>query len=473
LRGAVAKSSLRRSLVSSGMGPGLSQALALAAIPLLFRLYTPYDFGMWATVQAMTMIAGSLVSLRFDLALVLERNLELACSLFYAIISVVAACCIVCALLIGFFIGFLGFAGIDGTTAVLGWSWLVLVGLGVVLQSWLIRSGAFGSISVAIVSNAVITNIVQLAGGVSGHGIWLIAGSVAGQAAAVLFYVWSIVSGTERPVWRWRTFSETSQLLSQYRRFPQFSLPFTVLSLLRDRAPIFIIGAFSPPALVGLYSQAWRLTHFPSGLTSAALRPVFFHRAATEGLTAQGVAVDRFVRWLLLASSPWIGLIAFGNDALFNLVLGDQWQGAGYLAAVLVFPAALFTITNWMDRLLDAVGRQDVNLKVEAVAGLTSAGILWTALAAGGSLSLAVLLQSGALLLSYLAFIWICYGIAGWSRSAFVQSLCVATAVGALTYVFLVLVALVLPQTVVFIVGAATALFITIVILLMVRKELQ
>ena len=183
--------------------------------------------------------------------------------------------------------------------------------------------------------------------------------------------------------------------------------------------------------------------------------------------------MDRFVRWLLLASSPWIGLIAFGNDALFNLVLGDQWQGAGYLAAVLVFPAALFTITNWMDRLLDAVDRQDVNLKVEAVAGLTSAGILWTALAAGGSLSLAVLLQSGALLLSYLAFIWICYGIAGWSRSAFVQSLCVATAVGALTYVFLVLVALVLPQTVVFIVGAATALFITIVILLMVRKELQ
>ena len=70
--------------------------------------------------------------------------------------------------------------------------------------------------------------------------------------------------------------------------------------------------------------------------------------------------MDRFVRWLLLASSPWIGLIAFGNDALFNLVLGDQWQGAGYLAAVLVFPAALFTITNWMDRLLDAVGRQDV-----------------------------------------------------------------------------------------------------------------
>jgi O-antigen/teichoic acid export membrane protein len=154
-------------------------------------------------------------------------------------------------------------------------------------------------------------------------------------------------------------------------------------------------------------------------------------------------------------------------------VLGDQWLDAGYLAAVLVFPAALFTITNWMDRLLDAVGRQDVNLKVETVAGFSSVGVLWLALAAGYSLTVAVLLQSVALVLSYIGFIWICYGIAGWPRSGFVKSLCVAFAVGASTYVFLVLVSLVLPQTGVFLVGAASAMSITIVILLMVRRELQ
>jgi O-antigen/teichoic acid export membrane protein len=241
----------------------------------------------------------------------------------------------------------------------------------------------------------------------------------------------------------------------------------------RERAPILIIGAFGPPALVGLYSQAWRLTHFPTALTSAALRPVFFHRTATQGLAAQGRAVDRFVRWLLLASSPWIGFVVFGNDPLFNLVLGSQWQGAGHLAAVLVLPAALLTITNWMDRLLDAVGRQDVNLKVEMVAGIASVGVLWVALAAGGSLTLAVLLQSTALVLSYLGFIWICYGIAGWPRSTFVMSLGVASAIGASTYIFLVLLGLVLPQAGVFLAGAASATLITIAILMMVRKELQ
>ena len=472
MKGAL-KSSLGRSLVSSGIGPLLSQALMLVSLPVLFRLYTPQDFGVWAAVQAIAVIAGSLVSLRFDLALVLERNLAAASRLLYAIIGVVLACSVVIALLLGVSMGFLGFLGVDATTASLGWSWLVLIGLGVALQSWLMRNGAFGSISVAVVFNTVVTSIVQLAGGVWGHGIWLIIGSIAGQAAAFIFYISIIVSTDDRPVYRSLTFKEIWAVLRQHRRFPLFSLPFTVLSLVRERAPIFIIGAFGPPALVGLYSQAWRLTHFPSGLTSAALRPVFFHRTATEGLAAQGKAVDRFVRWLLLASSPWIGFVVFGNDALFNLVLGSQWQGAGHLAALLVVPAALFTITNWMDRLLDAVGRQDVNLKVEMVAGLTSVGVLWVALAAGGSLTLAVLLQSLALVLSYVGFIWICYGIAGWPRSALVLSLCVASAVGALTYLFLFLLGSVMPQIGVFLVGLASAVSITTAILMMVRKELQ
>ena len=110
------KSSLGRSLVSSGIGPLLSQVLALALVPVLFRLYTPQDFGVWAAVQAMAIIAGSLVSLRFDLALVLERNLEAASQLLYAIIGVVVGCSIIVALLIGVSIGFLRFLGIDGTT---------------------------------------------------------------------------------------------------------------------------------------------------------------------------------------------------------------------------------------------------------------------------------------------------------------------------------------------------------------------
>jgi O-antigen/teichoic acid export membrane protein len=346
----------------------------------------------------------------------------------------------------------------------------VLVGFLVVFQSWLMRGGAFGGISVATILNSIVSNLVQIVGGISGHGVWLIIGSVAGQAASLIFCIFIVSRAAEPPVWRFPEIQKLVSLLKEHRRFPQISLPFTMLSLLRDRAPIFIIGAFHPPSLVGLYSQAWRLTHFPCGITSAALRPVFFHRTATEGLTAQGEVVDRLVRWLLVASSPWIALAVFGNDALFIFLLGPQWRGAGSLAAVLVLPAALFTITNWMDRLLDAVGRQDVNLKVEMVAGLGSVSILWIALANGASLTLAVVLQNAALAMSYAGFIWTCYGIAGWTRSKLVMSMFAAFWIGGLTYLLLTILGLVMSETGVFLAGATFATLIALALLVMAQR---
>jgi hypothetical protein len=78
------------------------------------------------------------------------------------------------------------------------------------------------------------------------------------------------------------------------------------------------------------------------------------------------------VSWLLLASSPPIAFVAFGNDALFNFLLGGQWHGGSHLAARLVLPAVVH-ITNWMDRLPDAVG-DGTQSQVEIAAGLSSAG---------------------------------------------------------------------------------------------------
>ncbi|MDR6304582.1 O-antigen/teichoic acid export membrane protein [Nitrobacter vulgaris] len=462
------------SLVSSGIGPLLSQVFALALVPVLFRLYTPQDFGIWAAIQAGAIIAGSLVSLRFDLALVLERDLVAASQLLFAIIAVVLASSLVMAVAIVVSSSFLYVLGIDAISAALGWGWLVLLGLSTVFQSWLMRAGAFGSVSVALVLSAGVTNLVQLGGGMFGYGIWLIVGSIAGQAAALMFSIWKVTHGADHPVWRALNFEAMWMMLRKNKRFPQFSLPFTALSLLRERAPIFIIGAFGPPALVGLYSQAWRLTHFPSGLTSAALRPVFFHRTATEGLTSQGRSVDGLVRCLLLASSSWIAFVIYGDDALFNFLLGTQWQGVGLLAASLVMPAALFTITNWMDRLLDAVGRQDVNLKLEMITGISSVGALWGTLAAGGSLFRAVLVQSAALVLGYLGFLWVCYGIANWPRSGLIKSLCAAVAMGGSMYAFLIALGnLLFSQTEVFVAGFVTAGFANIVVLLFAWKELR
>lgn len=399
----------------------LSQGVSLALVPVLFRLYTPADFGAWATIQAVVMIAGSLVTLRLDLGIVIERNFTEANKLFWTAVTVV------CSFMLIFGGGaVLSFTMVHGnsftvTSVALGWAWLSLLGLGLVLQAWLLREGHFADVSAGAVLNAITANLVQLAGSVYGDGVWLIIGSFCGQLVATLSYLWSIHFRPERPSCSLRLI-EMIACFSRNRRFLQFSLPFTVLSLIRERLPIFVIGAYSGPVALGLYSQAWRLTHLPSGLTSAALRPVFFHGAATEGLAHQRYAVEHIVYWLLLAGSPWIALLAFGGEQLSKIVLGPGWEGTGDLAAILVLPAALFAITNWMDRLLDVAARQDMNLKLESLSGTSSVVALWGVLATGGSLVQAVTAQSVALTINYLILLLICYVIAGWPISGLVLS---------------------------------------------------
>lgn len=463
---------LGRSLIAAGFGPLASQAFAIALLPLLFRYYVPADFGIWAAIQAAAVVAGSLLSFRFDLGLVIERDSAVASDLFFAILSIVCTMALVLGFLLVLSMGYLREFGVGPLYAALGWSWLALVGLGVACQSWLMREGAFAQISTGAVANAIVANLVQLAGALSGDGVWLVIGSVVGQAATTLFYARSVRRSAEAPMRPANTRAMIAALASN-RRFLQFSLPFTVLSLLRERAPIFIAGAFGTAAQVGLYSQAWRLTHLPSAFTSAALRPVFFHRAATEGLAAQGPAIDRIMRWLLVVSSPWMALLVFGGDTLFAIVLGPRWQGVGGLSAILVLPASLFMMTNWMDRLLDSIGRQDVNLKLEAVAAISSVGCLWAALASGRSLPEAVALQSVALTLSYLAVLWICYGAAGWPAVRLLQSFGIAGALGATVFAVLAVMSRFLEPVATIALGVLLAVVISAVALLMARRELR
>ncbi|MGY3549388.1 MULTISPECIES: oligosaccharide flippase family protein [unclassified Bradyrhizobium] len=462
---------LGRNLIASGVGPFASQIFAIALIPLLFRLYTPDDFGVWAAIQAVAITGGSLLSFRFDLGLMLERNIETASHLLMASITVVCLMSVVVGVVAGISLRALAQFGIGPMFSVLGWAWLSLVGLGVVLQAWLMRDGAFAHISIGLLLNATVANLVQLGGGLSGNGVWLVIGSLAGQAVATLFYAQSIRRCTDRPIYSIDR-KEMLAALLRNRRFVQFSLPFTVMSLVRERVPIFIVGGFCSAALVGLYSQSWRLTHLPSALTSAALRPVFFHRAATHGLGPQAQAVDQIVRGLLIASSPWIALLAFGGDDLFVIVLGDRWNGAGWLAGMLSVPAAFFMITNWMDRLLDVIGRQDLNLKLEAIAGLSSVGGLCLALAAGHSLAEAVAIQATMLTLSYLAFLAVCYQVAGWPRLGLAAAISAASILGAVIYLTLSVLGSFLDRLQLLGIGATAAGLITAIVLWMARRTI-
>ncbi|MEE3920659.1 hypothetical protein V2I01_27750 [Micromonospora sp. BRA006-A] len=69
-------SSGRRAVVGIAAGSAGGQPLALAAAPLLARLYRPVDFGVLAVVAALVVIVGTVAALRFEMAVPLPEREE-------------------------------------------------------------------------------------------------------------------------------------------------------------------------------------------------------------------------------------------------------------------------------------------------------------------------------------------------------------------------------------------------------------
>jgi len=154
--------------------------------------------------------------------------------------------------------------------------------------------------------------------------------------------------------------------------------------------------------------------NFPVGLSGNAIRPVIFHAAAEQGLAAQESHIGKILTALIVMGAPWLAIIMYRPEDLFSVVLGQSWRNAGTYAFMFAIPVFLFMLSNWMDRILDVVGRQDLNLLTEFLSTTTSLAGLVIALASGASILAAVATQSVILALNYALFIVIAYRISGY-----------------------------------------------------------
>ena len=63
-------------------GSTLSQSIPIAISPILTRIYTPEDFGVYAIFLAIVTILGTIISGRYELAIMLPKKDEDAINIF-------------------------------------------------------------------------------------------------------------------------------------------------------------------------------------------------------------------------------------------------------------------------------------------------------------------------------------------------------------------------------------------------------
>ena len=401
-----------RQFLKTGIGGIVSQVAAVAALPVISRLYSQGDIGAWAVWYSVGVIVGSVASLRYEPAIVIAKDDSEAWALTW-LCAVLAACWAVAVSVLLIWTPFANMAGASsgvppGVIAMIVPLCLCLA-FSQVLQSWCTRRGRFGLLAAAQIALVVTPLAVQIAGSALGGGVaWLAAGNLAGQFAAVLVAL---------PVWRGGGIvrGNITEVARRFAKFPLFSAPYTLFGVIRDRAALLVLQAHITPPQLGQYSYAYRGLNLPVGLVSGIIRPVLFRACAADSVTAAEPVVHRLHLALACAATPFVVLFCFMPDQIVELVLGRGWAAAGEIGLWLIWPSFTFLFCNWLDRVLDVLGRQSLALGMEVAFSILSIGGMAAAFACGWGFRGALAAQSIMLTFYNLTYLVATYRASRWS----------------------------------------------------------
>ncbi|MGB3538570.1 MAG: oligosaccharide flippase family protein [Mesorhizobium sp.] len=328
-------------------GTAVAQAVAIAISPILTRLYSPSDFGIFALFIALVTFLSTAATGRYELAIILPENEDDADAL--VILSTAIATGFGLLLLVallathGWAAAMLGHPEID--------RWLFLVPVSVFLTGcynalnyWLNRHGQYQRMSINRMLQSGLGGGLQLSLGFSAWGT--AAGLILGQFIAVVLTTAQIAvtffrSCRLRDLKKLKT--RMRHLALRYRSHPAHLLPAHLIGAAAMQLPVLAISGLYGPTTVGLYALAYRVMVMPTTLIANAIGDVYRQRA-TVLHREQGDFRRLFLITLAtstaLAAAP-VGIIVVIAPDLFAFVFGEPWRVAGDYARLLAI-ATLF-----------------------------------------------------------------------------------------------------------------------------------
>ena len=318
----------------------VAQVINLVITPVLTRVYSPHDFGVYALFTNTAVTISVVAGLRYEYAIVLpdeEREATRVAwlALFLDLGVGVAAFAIA---LTGFGARMATAFGVPQLAPYIAWIGpaVALVAAYSVFTYWAIRNKAYSRLAQSRFVNSIVMAACQLLLGLGNHrsSNGLIAGMIAGQLASAGFLATSTAfRGPERTLdvpGLWLT-------ARRYAHFPKFSAIGSLLDGLSALLPVAFLTAVFSPTIGGLFAVADRVMRMPSVLLGSSLTQVFYQKIAESRGDPRRCASLMARTWAHLALVGAIPMltVAIAGPAIFAFVLGPQWRMSGHYAQIL------------------------------------------------------------------------------------------------------------------------------------------
>jgi len=331
------KLSLARSSLYAIGGSGGAQLMLIVAAPILTRLFTPEEFGIFAIYVAIVTFLSMGIFLKYELAIPISQSIT-------STLSILKLC-----LGLGALIGFLilvalyffetEFRSLIPSSAHAIPLWILPVAaINLAFLNlwrfWLVKAGRFDIIAISRGSVSFILLFVQLTGGLLKLGsIALIAGHVIANLVTVLALIATVFRKYFYLLYR-ITFGSVKKAIVRYANFPRYIVLSDGLLVIGSQAPPVVIAGVYSLAEAGLFALALRVCLAPVAMIAESCGKVFMSRALILK-TAQTLPSFVFSSYSLLIR---IAIIPFTAVAFFasDLAAGESWKISGVYISLLV-----------------------------------------------------------------------------------------------------------------------------------------
>lgn len=330
------KSPFVKNLLVVMSGTVAGQIIGFLLIPVVSRLYSPSDFGIFGSFDAIMMVIIAGVTLDYTQALMLPKENNDAINLF--VLSCISAvlisilCLAVCLFAPVFILGLMKTR--NAWILVLLVMYALVIGLNQACQAWCIRVKAFKQTSASQVIRSLSLKGTQIVFGCfRGGAAGLIVGNVLADILASLNLIRVVIPDVLifRNRIRW---DRIKQLAKDYRDFPMYSASQGVINALSSGLPVLLLSHFYGLAIAGAYAFGMIILQAPTGFLLRALRQVLFQKASEThnyGDRLTPIFMKTTLALFALAFLPALILFLWGPQ-LFTWIFGYEWRTAGELA---------------------------------------------------------------------------------------------------------------------------------------------
>ncbi len=361
-------------------GTLISQLIPFLIAPILTRLFSPEEFGMFGLYFSITMIISVFITGRYEMAIMLPREEKDAVNLMGLSMIITTVICLILFFIVLIFKGYIAIW--LQSPAIENWLFLLpitmfAIGTYQTFNYWNNRKEKYNRLSLSRVARSVNTSgwSIGLAFTVLKKG-----GMILGDCIGQLFSTGFLFLRTwkeDKHLYKEISKEKMKEQAARYSQFPKFNVVSGLFEKMSGQMPVLFFSSFFGEAITGFFSFSQRIVGAPGAIIAKAFGDVFRQKATVEfqkSGNCKELFIKTFIRLIAIATIPFI-LFYFFAPELFAFIFGEKWRIAGEYSVLLTPMFFLQFVVSPLSNMFLVAEKQKLDLILQlflVIAVLTS-----------------------------------------------------------------------------------------------------